>query len=685
MAKSLTYIPKIPRNVTNLNMNFNDIQNVTRKTFENITDLAITNLNLGSNGILGISNDAFMDLRHLQELDLRNNYMMNASQLSKSLTWNALNLKMLTLNNCGLRNLSNDFFDGLENTDLEMLALRHNGMTVLNERSIHALQSLKVLDCSNNFIESFINHVGHTTVKSMNFSNNVLIKRPPLFCDENGKSLYPNLEILDLSYNAILFPYRKAWMCLGNLKELNLSGNALRIIPNDTFSDLVSLERLDVSSMTKPIQIIQPTAFNNTNLKDLDLQNNNMIFADQITIPCRNFLKYSPNLISVNLGLNFFYGLNDAVIVDMLSPLSKLKILKLNEAHLMHIPENLLQIFNLTELHLKFNQIQSINASVFMNINTLSYLGLSFNQIEIIDSETFPEHLQDSLKKLDLSNNPFSCVPCNNIWFKKWIERSEGKIEFIGWPTFYQCDFPPEKQGTRFIDYKATYEDCEPVNPMTIILVSTGPFLLLVIVLRSLVYEGRWYIRYWIIKCHRKCVCTTKDDLEKEPLLNALYDAYIIYHDEDRHFVSRELSPLMETEHGYKLFIYDRQFEAGAAKVDIFVDNIYNSNHVIAVVSKHFLNDPWCDFQLNVTIDRQIELKRKFLTLITLEDVDKQLLTKSWCVLFTKTPTAEWCEREMDIKRRVFERQILTHVPCVTSRSPSYRLNPSVNGEYGSL
>ena len=685
--RSLEYIPRLPRNVTDLLFDRNKIQALTAEKFENIKDLEIMKLDLSWNGILTISRDAFKELRHLQELSLSDNYLINVTQLSMALFNISQNLKQLKLNNCGFKNISNNFFEGLKETNLEILILRHNHIAVFNEKSVHMLQNLKKLDLSYNLIENFVNHsrVGHMSIKSLYLAHNEFIKWPPWFCDESKTSLYPNLETLDLSRNLILIPYRNAWCCLAKLKELNLSGNVLNSIPNDTFSDLASLERLDVSNMTKPMQSVQPKAFNNMNLKELNLQGNNLMFEDTSLIPHRGFLKYSPNLINLNLGFNYFIGLNDSEIVEMLSPLSKLKVLNLNAAHLMHIPDKLLQNFNLTRLHLNGNLIHHINASVFKNITTLRHLGLGFNKITIIDNETFPGNLQKSLHSITLSHNPLSCVPCHNIWLKKWIEKMEGKIEFIGWPKFFKCDSPPEKQGTRFIDYKATYEDCEKLNPVTIILASVGTFLIIASVIGMLAYKIRWYIRYWLIKYPRKWFPVVKDDPERQALLSAIHDAYIIYHDKDRQFVVGALSQFMETEHGYKLFIYDRQFEAGAAKVNVIVDNIYNSNHVIAVVSKHFLKDPWCDFQLNVTIDRQIELKRNFLTLITLEDVDKQLLSNSWCVLFTKTATAEWCEKKNDIKRRVFERQILTNVPCETSHSQPDRFNPTVNSEYGSI
>ena len=280
--RSLEYIPRLPRNVTDLLFDRNKIQALTAETFENIKDLEIMKLDLRWNGILTISRDAFKELRHLQELSLSDNYSINVTQLSMALFSISQNLKQLKLNNCGFKNISNNFFEGLKETNLETLILRHNHMTAFNELSVHMLQNLKKLDLSYNLIENFVNQtrVGHMSIKSLYLEHNEFIKWPPWFCDESKTSLYPNLETLDLSSNLILIPYRNAWCCLAKLKELNLSGNVLNSIPNDTFSDLASLERLDVSNMTKPMQSVQPKAFNNMNLKELNLQGNNLMFED---------------------------------------------------------------------------------------------------------------------------------------------------------------------------------------------------------------------------------------------------------------------------------------------------------------------------------------------------------------------------------------------------------------------
>ena len=185
-------------------------------------------------------------------------------------------------------------------------------------------------------------------------------------------------------------------------------------------------------------------------------------------------------------------------------------------------------------------------------------------------------------------------------------------------------------------------------------------------VLAVVCYRGRWYIRYWTIKYPRKLTQRVTNDPERQKLLGhgLTHDAYVIYHDNDRGFVRGEILEFMENKNNYKLFIWDRDFEAVDQSVGIVVDNISNSNHVIVVISRSFLNDQWCDFQLAVSFDRQIELKRNFITLILREDIDKKMLSKTWCVLLTKTPTAEWCERKNDIRRKLFEQQILTNVPC---------------------
>ena len=158
---------------------------------------------------------------------------------------------------------------------------------------------------------------------------------------------------------------------------------------------------------------------------------------------------------------------------------------------------------------------------------------------------------------------------------------------------------------------------------------------------------------------HKMKLKTRGNNLERQPLLNQTnvrFDGYVIYSDDDSNFVHYDLLKVIEDKYGYKLHIWHRDAESGS-KLQVMVDAIYNSDNVIAIVSKQFMKDNWCQFAMDVAMDRQVDLKRDSLILVILEDVEMKLLSKYWCVFFTRLPTAYWCDNELDIKRSVFEQK----------------------------
>ena len=685
----LTYIPKLPKTINALNFRGNNVKTLSKYTFTNISEPNLLYLDLMSNGLENIHSDAFANLFSLEKLSLQNNTHLNYTQFSKSLYNISQRLLSLTLDSTGLESLPDTIFDGLRQTSIKSIDLQKNSITTLNENAFYHLSSLRKLDLSNNLIREIPatgngSRSGHKYIEILNLANNQFVYWPPWFCDSsmNGKSLYPRLKSLELRGNAIMVLTRTAWSCLKSLQRLYLSQNVIQDLNNDIFVDLISLRKLLISYMAKPFRKIEPRAFHNSRLTDLQFDHNWIDFKPNSAIPYDTLFIYCPNLTKLLIGYNDIRNITDGKLVTLLSPLSKLTYLHLGGARMYEIPENLFSKFtNLTKLYLGSNKIKAFNPNAFINVTKLKVLHLDANQIQVIN-DSFPVTLRQSLKELHLSNNPFSCAFCtsnNNIWFRNWIDSS--KIRFPKWPSYYRCASPPKEKGTLFQSHHPTEKDCIQKDPMIVAYVTIGVFILVFTVFGIVGYKTRWYIRYYTIKFGKRCTFGWKDDPEKQRLLgNELrYDVYVIYHDNDRAFVRNEILKFMEEENHYKLFIWDRDFTAGDQTVGIVVDNICKSNHVIAVISRSFLKDQWCDFQLAVSVDRQIELKRNYLTLLIMEDVDKNLLSKSWCVLFTKTPVAEWCDKKNDIRRKLYEHQILS-VPRMVGNRPTER-QMSVNND----
>ena len=680
--RKLTSIPMLPNKITCLHFVRNDIPHVTNETFKNVSN--IQRIYFSSNGVKNIDSNSFAVFRYLKELNMTDNSNIDKGQLAMSLYSIPKTVQTLNLNGNNLNALPDDFFHGLIKKKVKGITLKKNRMTLFNETTFFNIPTLKVLKLSSNWIRNISRldngtRYGSRTIEYLDLSFNNFLEYPPWFCDgrEESRSLYPRLKSLDLSGNTIIVPVRQAWWCLKKLEKLNLDNNVVQILKNDTFFDLISLKKLQLSRMVKPIHTIYPRAFNNTNLKDLHFDTNGLVFKPTNDIPYDTLFKFTPNLKVLHIGDNNFKNLSNMELVKMLNKLPKLQHLHMEGVHLRSIPETLLNNFKLEKLYLGKNDIQTIDPVAFKHVKTLKVLHLNANNIKIVN-DTFPETLLSSLQEINLGGNPFSCSFCdnyNNIWFRDWIDNTKIRIDM--WPKHYTCASPPQEIGTLLKDHRPTYEDCKPIDPMLIAYGTIGAFIFIFAVFATAAYRGRWYIQYWKIKFTRYWKRLGPIDSERQSLLedNTEYDAYVIYHDRDFTFVRDDLSRFMEDEHKYKLFIWDRDVISGS-KVDIMVSNIYKSKHVIAVISKHFLKDPWCEFQLDVTMDRQVELKRKYLMLVSLEDLDKQLLNKSWCVLFTKTPTADWFARKNDIRRTVFESQILSNVSCMAApKNPSRQVS----------
>lgn len=162
--------------------------------------------------------------------------------------------------------------------------------------------------------------LGHAGIDALSLAHNEFVYWPPWFCSSKSSNtpLYPRLKKLDLSGNVIIVPVREAWGCLKHLHTLDLKGNVIQVLGNDTFVDLISLEKLHISYMAKPISQIEPRAFHNKHLKHLHFDNNGMSFRPDSPIPYASLFTFCPNLAKLFLGYNDFRNIADNKFVLMM-------------------------------------------------------------------------------------------------------------------------------------------------------------------------------------------------------------------------------------------------------------------------------------------------------------------------------------------------------------------------------
>ena len=360
----LTYIPELPDTITALDFRYNHLPSISAETFHNISKLAIEKLKLHNNRITNITKDTFEKLRQIQEIDLRGNKKINKTQLAESFDRIQKSKELeLRLDECALVEIPGGFFNGLQDAMLVNISLQWNGMKTFNDTPFQNLKHLKTIDLTNNWIENITHSykgAGFESIETLTLTGNNFYKFAPSFCF-NSKPFYPNLKSLILENNFISNPLGNAWLCLKKLEILSLRSNVIIVLQDNMFSDLESLEVLDVSNMVRSIKIIPVNVFDIPQLKVLHFENNHMIFREHSKIPFVKLFSNLRNLQTIYLGSNDFGQLSHTGMIRMLEPLKNLENLHLSDANLEDIPRGLLEKFhNLTTLTLGNNRISKI-------------------------------------------------------------------------------------------------------------------------------------------------------------------------------------------------------------------------------------------------------------------------------------------------------------------------------------
>jgi Leucine-rich repeat (LRR) protein len=256
---------------------------------------------------------------------------------------------------------------------------------------------------------------------------------------------------LDLSDNQIAKIDENSFICLTNLKFLNLNKNCLISLYTNMFHGLKNLQVLNLSD--NKISTIDDAFIELSSLISLNLSNNELTKINSKTI--RNLkikeLHLNNNLIENDIN---FVGLFNLIRLD----------LQWNKITEIFIPNGFKDLFKLQELNLKCNKIDkfySFRNDLFRHFKCLLKLDVSWNKLKNIETFQSQEACQleelilnnnlieihedlhlfnglSSLKKLDLSWNNINKI---NFLLKNLIQLEElniqcNKITYIGYLAF---------------------------------------------------------------------------------------------------------------------------------------------------------------------------------------------------------------------------------------------------------
>ncbi|KAJ8311541.1 hypothetical protein KUTeg_010896 [Tegillarca granosa] len=240
------------------------------------------------------------------------------------------------------------------------------------------------------------------------------------------------------------------------------------------------------------------------------------------------------------------------------------------------------------------------------------------------------------------------------MWFRNWIRTT--KVYLGQYPQWYKCYSPQEmrKNNITFDEYNPTIEACTIVDLLVPTVTSVSLTIVFLIGLLPLIYKCRWHIRYRIYLLKQK---QYRKILNEEEFV---YWGFVIYSDNDRDWVHRELIHHLEEKEGLPLCIRLRDFDVGKVIVDNIVENMNCSKKIILILSNNFANSDWCRFEFLLAQDRIVSEGLECLVLIMLEEINSNNLNSGLHALITTSSYAAWSTEEPALE--LFWEQVITAV-----------------------
>ncbi|XP_067661653.1 CD180 antigen-like [Haliotis asinina] len=462
-------LPELPKMVQHLNVSNIYLGPILTTSFNTFTRL--THLDLSSNLISFINNNTFSGLDTLTHLDLSNN---NLKVLADDVFQGLHRLEVLHLDNNGIDNFNGAFFREMPNLR-ELYLSRNNFFHLKLGLRFQVLNQLQVLDLSHNDFADVTNDA-FDNVHS--WTNTVKRKLSLSHCQitsvENGTFLqFRGLYDLDLSGVTTLTSdnisiimedlkhlntkrLNLGSMNLANidtiftsspklsLHYLNLSHNKLQNISATAFTNIGSLQHLDISYNN--IKVLQPSFTKLNNLKILDISHNELksfdgpavakltsletLTASHNRFDERSQVKLNPlqHLKVLDLSFN---TLDDLITTGNTVKLEELILAGNNISSLDMIP----QADNLRVLDVSQNKITVLGPYIFSSAVKLEKVDFSQNLISVIDHMVFLPNTSHPYM-INLSGNKLT-----NLWFGGWsraqvLDLSENLISEVDFNAF---------------------------------------------------------------------------------------------------------------------------------------------------------------------------------------------------------------------------------------------------------
>src|SRR6218665_2201721 len=392
------------------NLAFLDLTSNQLGVIEEITFTGCVQLEklwLCHNHIVEIDKKAFEGTTHLQYLDLSWNNISNEELIQDLLQYGLTELNTLVLDHNNISSLLPYMFQQPSAlSHIKSIFLSCNRISFIDKDAFLHQYSLERIDLGDNDLSSLHSDTfrNNRQLISVFINNNRLSFLPP--------HIFPDtIEELDLSCNLItqLPLFNEA---LPNLKSLNLYGNAINKINNQSFAQFPSLETLNMS-MCGVSEIMGSSFLKNPEIITLDISQNNLsldfsidYFKDMLRI---TYLNMSHNQIKSAQNL-FRFDIRRATVLDIShNPLVSFP----NQPK---YDETLVPNFIFSQRIILTNcSLVTVNKYALDTASLLGQLDLTSNQLTEFEPFELMDLIDDFQYQILLDDNPIKCS-CRMSW-----------------------------------------------------------------------------------------------------------------------------------------------------------------------------------------------------------------------------------------------------------------------------
>ena len=417
------------------------------------------------------------------------------------------------------------------------------------------------------------------------------IKRRTHICQTGMACPYAlprNLEWIDMSHNALL---------VSKVPELVAMRNTSLKCVNVSYSGLGTF-MYPVYCPWNVVPQVENVDFSNNNLRCI-----NASFFNKTISGCDwKSLKYfylGSNKLG-NIDSNICNNDKNNVF-GFLEPLTNLRILDLSNNQIIFDDKlAILEILTeLEELDLSSNGIHNFSLNL-NNMTKLMRLNLANNDLPCLSESTMfqLDKLQDATHRIniDMSGNLLSCK-CDCYDFFKWIVVADTK--FVNRQNS-QCEFDDGKRiNLNKLSYIIAKLESHCYGSQWFqMYVGIGVSVNIFSLVCCLMYRIRhhlWYI-YMKAKLNRQKLKALTDHGKYS------YSAFVsCEHRDAKWFVKKRLLPMLETEETkLKFCVAQRDFLVGTTIMHNIISTVERSRKVIFIISQYFLKSGWCKEELRI-------------------------------------------------------------------------------------